>query len=75
MPSTIGRRVDTVRTTEHLPWALGGTDLGDDVLEVGPGYGATTDATALAYDDGRFSGAARFETARPLRPASSARQQ
>ena len=26
-----------------LPWALDGTDLGDDVLEVGPGYGATTD--------------------------------
>ena len=26
-----------------LPWALGTTDLGDDVLEVGPGYGATTD--------------------------------
>ena len=26
-----------------LPWALNGTDLGDDVLEVGPGYGATTD--------------------------------
>jgi ubiquinone/menaquinone biosynthesis C-methylase UbiE len=26
-----------------LPWALGDTDLGDDVLEVGPGYGATTD--------------------------------
>ena len=26
-----------------LPWALGHTDLGDDVLEVGPGYGATTD--------------------------------
>ncbi|MGV0792633.1 class I SAM-dependent methyltransferase [Mycolicibacterium sp. XJ1819] len=26
-----------------LPWALGQTDLGDDVLEVGPGYGATTD--------------------------------
>lgn len=26
-----------------LPWALAGTDLGDDVLEVGPGYGATTD--------------------------------
>jgi hypothetical protein len=38
--------------------ALGDTDLGDDVLEGGPGYGATTDATALAYDDGRFSGAA-----------------
>jgi ubiquinone/menaquinone biosynthesis C-methylase UbiE len=29
---------------EHiLPWAMGEVDLGDDVLEVGPGYGATTD--------------------------------
>jgi SAM-dependent methyltransferase len=26
-----------------LPWVLGETKLGDDVLEVGPGYGATTD--------------------------------
>ena len=26
-----------------LPWALGDVDLGDDVLEVGPGYGASTD--------------------------------
>jgi SAM-dependent methyltransferase len=26
-----------------LPWALGDADLGDDVIEVGPGYGATTD--------------------------------
>src|ERR1700682_1037479 len=26
-----------------LPWALGETALGCDVLEVGPGYGATTD--------------------------------
>lgn len=26
-----------------IPWALGEGDLGDDVLEVGPGYGATTD--------------------------------
>jgi ubiquinone/menaquinone biosynthesis C-methylase UbiE len=26
-----------------LPWALGETDLGDNVLEVGPGYGATTE--------------------------------
>jgi ubiquinone/menaquinone biosynthesis C-methylase UbiE len=81
-----------------LPWALGDTDLGDDVLEVGPGYGATTDvlcravprltsveideelatmlterfadvpsvevvnadATSLAYEDNRFSGAACF---------------
>ena len=29
-----------------LPWALGDIDLGDDVLEVGPGYGATTDVLA-----------------------------
>jgi SAM-dependent methyltransferase len=26
-----------------IPWAVGAADLGDDVLEVGPGYGATTD--------------------------------
>lgn len=26
-----------------FPWALGDATLGDDVLEVGPGYGATTD--------------------------------
>jgi SAM-dependent methyltransferase len=27
-----------------IPWALaGGVDLGDDVVEVGPGYGATTE--------------------------------
>lgn len=26
-----------------LPWAIGDLDLGGDVLEVGPGYGATTD--------------------------------
>jgi len=31
-----------VRST-ILPWSLGDVDLGDDVLEVGPGYGATTD--------------------------------
>jgi SAM-dependent methyltransferase len=81
-----------------LPWAIGDIDLGDDVLEVGPGYGATTDvlaesvpqltaveidselaamlterfqgnrsiviirgdATALDFDDGRFSGVASF---------------
>lgn len=29
-----------------LPWALAEVDLGDDVLEVGPGYGATTDVIA-----------------------------
>lgn len=26
-----------------IPWALDGVDLGDDVLEVGPGPGLTTD--------------------------------
>jgi ubiquinone/menaquinone biosynthesis C-methylase UbiE len=31
-----------------LPWALGDTDLGDDVLEVGPGYGACTDVLSQA---------------------------
>ena len=33
---------ETVRQ-EILPWALGGRELGDDVLEVGPGPGLTTD--------------------------------
>ena len=31
-----------------LPWALGDVDLGDDVLEVGPGYGACTDVLSTA---------------------------
>jgi ubiquinone/menaquinone biosynthesis C-methylase UbiE len=31
-----------------LPWALGDADLGDDVLEVGPGYGACTDVLSKA---------------------------
>jgi SAM-dependent methyltransferase len=32
---------------EHvLPGAMQGVDLGEDVLEVGPGYGATTDVLA-----------------------------
>ena len=32
------------RRVEHelLPWGLDGVDLGDDVLEIGPGFGATT---------------------------------
>src|SRR5271155_5264420 len=29
-----------------IPWAVGDADLGDDVLEIGPGYGATTDVFA-----------------------------
>jgi ubiquinone/menaquinone biosynthesis C-methylase UbiE len=80
-----------------IPWALADGDLGDDVLEVGPGYGATTDvfrervahltaveidhdlaraladrladtnvtviegdATALDFEDDRFTGATCF---------------
>jgi len=31
-----------------LPWVLDGTDLGDDVLEVGPGYGAATDVLSVS---------------------------
>jgi len=31
---------------EMIPWALGEIDLGGDVLEIGPGYGATTDVFA-----------------------------
>jgi SAM-dependent methyltransferase len=31
---------------EMIPWAVGEVDLGDDVLEIGPGYGATTDVFA-----------------------------
>lgn len=27
---------------ELIPWGLEGVDLGDDVLEIGPGFGATT---------------------------------
>ena len=27
----------------HPSWALGDAQLGEDVLEIGPGYGATTD--------------------------------
>ncbi len=49
---------DTVEK-EILPWALSGRDLGDDVLEVGPGPGLTTDVlrrrvrqlTAVEVDD------------------------
>ncbi|MGO1052533.1 hypothetical protein [Crossiella sp. CA198] len=29
-----------------IPWALDGVDLGADVLEIDPGYGATTVALA-----------------------------
>jgi SAM-dependent methyltransferase len=87
----------SVLRDEILPNVIGTTDLGDDLLEVGPGYGATTDylrnhvarvtaveihpdlaarlagryagtnvdvvegdATALAFEAGRFSAATSF---------------
>jgi SAM-dependent methyltransferase len=31
---------------ELLPWGLDGVDLGEDVLEIGPGFGATTSVLA-----------------------------
>ena len=36
------------RVVEHqlLPWGLAGIELGDDVLEIGPGFGATTQVLA-----------------------------
>jgi SAM-dependent methyltransferase len=48
----------TVRD-QIIPWVLDGIDLGDDVLELGPGFGATTDVlceraprlTAVEIDD------------------------
>jgi SAM-dependent methyltransferase len=33
----------TTLRNELLPWVLGSSDLGDDLLEVGPGPGVTTD--------------------------------
>lgn len=53
-----------------IPWALGAVDLGDDVLEIGPGYGATTEVlcelvprlTAIEIDEGLAADlAARFD--------------
>lgn len=38
---------------ELLPWALAGVELGDEVLEFGPGFGATT--RVLADRPGRLS--------------------
>src|SRR5262249_36559858 len=46
---------------ELLPWALAGVDLGQEVLEVGPGPGLTTDNLRL-----RFSGLTSIEIDRRL---------
>jgi SAM-dependent methyltransferase len=65
---------DNVRE-RSLPWALGGVDLGENLLEIGPGYGATTrvlvdlapnvtavevDARSAADLRGEFGGRARI---------------
>ena len=57
--------------SELLPWVLAETDLGDEVLEVGPGPGLTTDVlrrqvprlTAVEIDDQMLA-----ELRRVLRP-------
>src|SRR6516162_6341162 len=36
--------------TDLLPWLVGVADLGDDVLEVGPGQGLTTDLLRARAD-------------------------
>src|SRR5690242_8784372 len=56
---------------ELMPWALAGVELGDEVLEIGPGFGVTTDVliqkaatvtaievdgTSVAYLNDRFGG-------------------
>ncbi len=38
---------------ELIPWGVGSAELGDDVLEIGPGFGATTEV--LARRPGRLS--------------------
>lgn len=38
---------------ELIPWCLDGVELGDDVLEIGPGFGATT--RVLARRSGRLT--------------------
>jgi SAM-dependent methyltransferase len=94
------RRVEN----ELIPWGLDGVELGDDVLEIGPGFGATTrllaprvprlsvlelsedycrrlraelgeavavtqgDATAMPYEDGRFSAVVCFTMLHHLDP-------
>ena len=35
---------------ELVPWGLAGVELGEDVLEIGPGFGATTRVLAERLD-------------------------
>jgi SAM-dependent methyltransferase len=95
---------------ELLPWGLSRLELGEDVLEIGPGYGATTkvlvrrpgaltvlelearycerlrrelpgrvdvvqgDATAMPFEDGRFSAVVCFTMLHHL-PSAAAQDQ
>jgi ubiquinone/menaquinone biosynthesis C-methylase UbiE len=45
------RRVES----KLLPWAVGGLDLGDRVLELGPGFGATTRLLARKLGTGHLT--------------------
>ncbi|SDM85198.1 class I SAM-dependent methyltransferase [Allokutzneria albata] len=57
---------------KQIPWALDGTELGEDVLEIGPGYGATTSAlvdlvprlTSVEIDEGMAGRLERLHGAR-----------
>lgn len=40
---------------ELLPWGLEGVELGDDALEVGPGFGATTRQLSCTLGSGRLT--------------------
>ncbi|MEN3358652.1 MAG: hypothetical protein V7637_2634 [Mycobacteriales bacterium] len=63
------------RVQQLLPWALGGVPLGDDVLEIGPGRGVTTELlagraprlTALEVDE-RLAAALRRRYPDPAGP-------
>lgn len=60
-----------------LPWALDGVELGDDVLEIGPGFGVTTRLlarraprlTVLEVDEG-YAARLRREFAGPAGPVT-----
>jgi hypothetical protein len=40
--SRVDRARRPLRTNSEHAWCLAGADLGDDVLEIGPGFGALT---------------------------------
>ena len=44
------KRWRTIVENEIVPWALDGLDLGNDVLEIGPGPGLTTDVLRRSFE-------------------------